>query len=182
MDIDVTNKKNLCIGMLVDIIADEDRNTQNITRGYITEIITKDNRAKKISVILNNGRKGIVNHIITKDELKTENFKFYNLFFYDKNIYSIWDKKANKYLVIERVNKRLGNIERVAFLFNNDLIAKEILGVLDNKDYMIKTINRKKPIIENFKTLKIDFFNINKDRRLSYDRLIEWENKFKSMC
>jgi len=100
LDIDVSNKNNICIGMLVEIVYEEDRATQKLTRGYIKEIITKDNRAKKITVVLTTGERGIVKHIVTKDELKLENFKFYNRFFSEKNIYSIWNKKENKYLVL----------------------------------------------------------------------------------
>lgn len=180
-DMEVTNKDNICIGMLVEIVAEEDKSTQKLTRGYILKIITKDGRAKKITVILTSGKKGIVKRIITKEELKRENFKFYNIFFFDKKIYSIWNKKENKYLVVDHLNKTSGNIEKLAFLFNDNTIAQKVLSQLNDKDYMLRCINRKKDIVENFKTLDIQFFSINQDRKLSYERLIEWESYFKNM-
>jgi len=181
MEIDITNRNNIKIGMLVEIIAEEDRASQLISRGFIQEIITKDNRAKKISVRLTVGKKGIVQRILTKDEIKKENFKFYNLFFFEKYIYSIWNKKTNKYLVINYLNAGLEKNEKTAFLFTEEKSAKEFLSIINNPDYMVKSINRKKPIVENFKTLEIEYFRINTERKLSYERLIEWEAYFKNM-
>lgn len=181
MNEEFINKSNICIGLLVEIVSDEDRATQKLTRGYIKEIVTKGNKSKSVTVILTSGKKGIIKHIVTKNELKRENFKFYNLFFSDSRIYSIWDRKSNKYLVIEHTNKTSCKMEKIAFLFNDEKIAQQVLNSLKNRNYTLRTINRKKPIAENFKTLGVQYFSINKDRKLSCERLVEWENYFKNM-
>lgn len=177
----IISKDNICVGMLVDIVADEDRATQEMTRGYIREIVTKGNTAKKITVILTSGKKGTVKKIVTKEDVKRENFKFYNIFFFDKKIYSIWDRKNNKYLVMDHLNKTSGTKERLSFLFNDYKIGQDVLNKLNNDNYMLRAINRKKPIVENFKTLNVEYFSINRDRKLSFGRLVEWENYFKNM-
>lgn len=169
--------------MLVDIIAEEDKQSRKITRGYIAEIISKENSSKGIKVRLTNGKKGVVQYVPTKDDIRLENFKFYNRFFFHPTIYSIWDNQARKYLVIEHYNRSIGQTEKTAFLFDSKEKAKELIkgSVYDSKDYSIRLINRKKPIVENFKTLEIDYFRINKERKLSFERLKEWEHYFKNM-
>lgn len=174
-------KSDIVIGMLVDIVADKDRAEEIMSRGYIKEIITKEKTAKFVTVLLTNGLKGRVKHIVTKDEVRLENFKFYNNFFYLKEIYSIYDKKKREYVSIPYRNNLTKKIENTAFLFSEKSIALEILKLLNQSNYMITNINRRKPIVENFKEIDINFFSIDKKHKLSHDKLIEWEIKFKSI-
>jgi len=71
--------------------------------------------------------------------------------------------------VLDYTNKITKKVEKVALLFNDEKIVTEILNQLKNSDYMVRRINRNKPIVDNFKTLNVQYFNINKDRKLSYD-------------
>lgn len=183
MDIDVTVRKNFVKGMLVDIIAEEDKATGKITRGYIAKILSKENNKKGIKVELTNGKIGRVQYIPSKDEVRLENFKFYNTFFFLPKIFSIWDNKEQHYLIIHHVNRVNGKIEKTALLFDDKEKAKEFIKgtKYDNKDFSIREINRKKPIVDNFKILEVDYFRINGERKLSFERMKEWENYFKNM-
>lgn len=183
MDFDITVKKNFVKGMLVDIIADKDNQSGKLTRGYITTIISKENNKKGIRVKLNNGKTGRVYAVPTKEEIKLENFKFYNKFFFGKSIYSIWDNEEKKYAVLNYENVGLQRIEQTIFLFDSELEARDFVKgtIFGNKRYSVRAINRKKPIVDNFKTLQVDYFRINKERKLSFQRMIEWENYFKNM-
>ncbi|PLS19127.1 hypothetical protein CVD28_01595 [Bacillus sp. M6-12] len=182
MDIDVTIKKNFMKGMMVDIIADEDAKTGKITRGYIATILSKENNKKGIKVELTSGVSGKVQYVPSKDDVKLENFKFYNKFFFLPKIYSIWNQVERKYMVLQHTSPS-GKIEKTAFLFDSEQQAKDFVSgtKFESKDYSIREINRKKPIVDNFKTLEINYFRINKERKISFERMIEWENYFKNM-
>lgn len=183
MDIDVTIKKNFKKGMMVDILADEDKLSGRITRGYISTVISKADSKKGIKVELTSGIKGIAQHIPTKDSVKLENFKFYNRFFFTSKLYSIWNNAERKYFVMNYQNRTTEHIEQTVFLFDSKEEAQVFLNELnlDKKLFTVKEINRKKPIVENFKTLNVDYFRINKERKLSYGRMVEWEFYFKNM-
>jgi uncharacterized repeat protein (TIGR03833 family) len=180
---ETTIKKNFMRGMLVDIIAEEDTKTGAISRGYIANILSKENNKKGIKVELTNGKAGRVQYIPSKDDIKLENFKFYNKFFFNPKVYSIWLQVEKKYLVLNYENPRNGNMENTAMLFDSEQQANDFAKEAGyvGKEYNVRQINRKKPIVENFKTLKVDYFRINKERKLSFDRMIEWENYFKNM-
>lgn len=183
INIDVTSKDNIYVGMLVEIVADENKVTQEVTRGYIKEVLSKKDNKKGIRVKLTNGKTGKIVYIPSKNEIKTENFKFYNLFFFKDKIYSIWDKETNKYLILRRINKSNGKIENTALLFSERSIADRLIKgtTLDNNNLIIREINRKKYIIENFKTLDVKYFSINGERKLSFKKMKEWEEYFKNM-
>lgn len=182
MDIDVTIKKNFQRGMLVDIVAESDRATGKVTRGYIQTILSKANQKQGIKVELVGGVTGRVVYVPTKDDIKLENFKFYNKFFFLPKIYSIWNKESRKYLVLDYKN-RMEKIEQTALLFENKQEGVDFIreSGLSEKDYMVKEINRNKPINDNFKSLAIQFYRINRERKLSYERMVEWESYFKNM-
>jgi uncharacterized repeat protein (TIGR03833 family) len=182
MDIDVTIKKNFIRGMLVDIVAEEDKQSGKLTRGYIASILSKENNKKGIKVELTSGKSGTVQYVPSKDDIKLENFKFYNKFFFLPKIYSLWNNQERKYVVLNHMNPA-GRNEKTALLFDSEHYAKEFVKgtSFDSKDFAIREINRKKPIVENFKTLEVDYFRINKERKISFERMIEWENYFKNM-
>lgn len=183
MDIDVSKRSNIKYGMLVEIVDEKDKETQELTRGFIQEIISKESNKKGIKVRLTTGEEGRIKKVITIDELKSENFKFWNIFFYLPKIYSIWDSKERKYIVIDHLNKSTGKIEKTALLFENASDANEFKKTTKYKDknFRVNEINRKKRIYENFKTLTIDCFRVNLTKKINYDRFVELEEQFLKM-
>lgn len=184
MDIDVSKRENIKVGMLVEIVKEEDKETQELTRGFIAEIISTKSNKKGVKVRLTTGEVGRVKKLITVDQLKTENFKFWNIFFYLPKIYSIWDSKERKYLVIDHLNKNTGKIEKTALLFDSKEEATKFLKSTkygQDKNFVVNELNRRKRIHENFKTLTIDCFRVNLTKKLTYDKLIELEEKFLSV-
>ncbi len=182
--IDTTKKKNIVRGMLVDIVAEKDSMTQILTRGYVLQILSKADNAKGIRVQLTNGVVGHVKDIPSQEDIRLENFKFYNRFFHLPMIYSIWDSAERKYLVVDHKNTIKQVVEKTAFLFDSIETAKAFVRgtEYEQRRYVINPINRKKPIHENFKTLQVSVVRINGERKLSLERLIEWERKFTNMC
>lgn len=169
-------RSDLKIGMLVEILSDNE-----CYRGYIQEITTKTNSAKKVKVVLNDGQIGYVDHIVTKEEFDSEQFKFYNLFFYEKEIYSIWNKRERKYLVdmVSNVSRQV--TEPTGFLFTDKKVAKDVLKAMDCDLLMLKKLNRRKLISENFKTCDVKFFRINEMRKVSLKKLNERETFYNNV-
>jgi Uncharacterized conserved protein len=181
--VDVTNKDNIIPGLLVEIVVDKDRETQELTRGYVKKVLSKSDSKKGIRVELTTGEIGNVKYVPSKHDIKKENFKFYNEFFFRDKIFSIWDKSKNSFLVIGRMNKISGKVENITLLFTEKEIANNtIKGTsLDSPNYVVRQINRKKSIVGNYSEIKVDFFSIDGSRKLSFDRMIEWEAYFKNM-
>ncbi|ADO59716.1 YwbE family protein [Paenibacillus polymyxa] len=182
--LDGTVRKNIKIGMLVDIVKKKDQPTGNLTRGYVQRLLTNSpNHHRGIKVELTNGDIGRVQRILTKDDIRIENFKFYNHFFFLNKIFSIWDASQNHYLIIDYNNVSNGTREKTSFVFDTFEGACAFLKgtKYDSKDYPIREINRRKLIFDNFNKIGTEFVRINKDRKLSMDKLKEWECYFKNM-
>lgn len=178
MIIDVTKLKNIVIGLYVGIIDDSERYLEDeapIRRGYVKKILSKSDNDKGIKVLLTNGRKGRIEEIYSKYEIKKENFKFYNKFFHSKKIFTLWDKKNGKYVVIMRQNKITNKNEMVSFLFSDIEVGREYVKKLNNKDIVIKGINSKIKVTDNFKDLGIKKFIIDNKKKTSCENLIKWE-------
>ena len=186
LDIDVTIKDNICVGLVVDIVEDKNRSTQIITTGCVKKIISNKDCKRGIKVELTNGATGHIKGIPSKNDIKKEAFKFYNLFFYKEDIYSLWDKSQNKFLIINRLNrlnKLNKNIEKTLFLFSSlEEAEKSIKGTsLDNKNISIRKIRRKnKSICTFFKNYDINVYYINMNKKLTNIKLEELEKRFKS--
>lgn len=182
VDVDITKKNNIVIGLMVDIIEDKNKTTQEVTRGCVKRIISNSDRKKGIKVELTNGAVGTVVGIPSKADIQKETFKFYNLFFHQDKIFAIWDKKANKYLVLDRVNKMTGMKERTLLLFSSEDIAKEIIKgtSLDNRNYLLRPIKRRKPIITVFKEYGITVYSIDTKRKLTAEKMKDLEEHFTS--
>jgi uncharacterized repeat protein (TIGR03833 family) len=180
---DVTIKKNIIVGMLVDIIAEEDTSSGTTTRGYILKTLSQANHSSGIKVELTNGKRGRVDQVITKEMIRQENFRFYNELFFLKKIYSIWDAVRKTYLVIDYLNSSNNVIEKTSFIFDTHDKAKVfLLGTsYATKDFPIREINLNKPFAESFKKIGTQFVRINKERKLSLEKLQEWESYFKNM-
>ena len=181
MSIDITMKKNFRPGMLVEIETEEDKVRDTVTRGVIVKVLSKGNQEKGIKVELDTGEVGRVYSVPTKDEMRRETFKFYNTFFFLPKIYSVWHKKEKKYYTLAYPSKS-GN-EKTAFLFVDKGEGERLMEMmnLSATEYIVKEINRKKFIHENFKTLEVDTYRINLNRKLTADKLKELEQYFKNM-
>lgn len=182
MSIDVTIKKNFRPGMTVEIIAESDKESQEVTRGTVSKVLSRENHQKGIKVQLKTGQSGRVCHVPTKDEIRLERFKFYNRFFFLPKIYSIWHKTDRHYYLLPYPIAN-GKEEQTAFLFTEKEGGEELMTLLSlaSNEYMVKEINRRKPIVENFKSLPVEVYRINRDKRITQDKLIELENYFKNM-
>lgn len=180
---DGTIRKNICKGLLVDIVKKEHQPTGELTRGYVVEILTKSPQHHRgIKVRLSNGAVGRVQEIPSKEDIRLENFKFYNIFFQAKKLYSIWNSESETYLVIDHMNTK-GVAEKTSFVFDTHEQASSFLKgtKYESKTYPVREINRKKFIADNFAKIGTEFVRINKERKLSLDKLREWENYFKNM-
>ncbi|PBF99902.1 DUF2196 domain-containing protein [Clostridioides difficile] len=175
MYVDTSKLDNILKGLLVEIVAKEDKESQKLTRGYVDTIISKKDKKGGIIVELTNGKKGAVKDIVNKNQLKKENFKFYNLFINESKIYSIWDKSNKKFLVVRHLNKISGNYENLAYLFDDLEMAKKELNKISDKNYVLKPISRKKFITDNFKESNVKAFSINKKRKITKEKLLELE-------
>lgn len=184
LDIDVTIKKNIIVGLMVDIIEDKNKSSQEITRGYVKRLISNSDCKKGIKVELTNGAIGHIQGIPSKNEIKKDKFKFYNIFFYQEYIYSIWDKKEKKFFIMNRKNNLTNKIEKTLLLFSSkELLEKKIKGTIfeNSKEYIIRSIKRKnKDIATFFKDYEFDTVSIDFERKLSKEQLIKLEKKFKS--
>ncbi|MFF2532299.1 YwbE family protein [Brevibacillus sp. NPDC058079] len=182
--LDGTVKRNIKIGMLVDIVLKKDQPTGKLTRGYVKRILTNSPQHHRgIKVELTSGDIGRTQRIVTRDEIKLENFKFYNTFFFLKKIYSIWDSAKKHYLIVDHYNASNQSTEKVSFLFDTAEDAQHFIKgtKYDSKDYFIREINRNKPIADNFSMIGTEFIRINVERKLSLDKLRERESYFKNM-
>lgn len=180
---DITNRKDIQIGMLVEIISNEGKRKNAVTRGYVVKILSQANNKKGVKVQLNTGEVGHVDHIVTKEELRLENFKFYNRFFFEKQLFTLWSKETRNFVVFEHYNKAKNRIEKTALLFDSEKEAKQFIKgtSFDTPDHLIRPIHRRKPIIELFSKTDVEFFRINGTRKISKEKLNEWEYYFKNM-
>lgn len=183
LDVDVTLRANIVVGLMVDIVEDKNKATQELTMGCVKRIISNKDCKKGIKVELTNGAVGHVKGIPSKNDIKKETFKFYNVFFYQEKIYAVWDKKKKQFLVLDRRNKMNNKIERTMLLFSSDEIARDkIKGTsLDDRNFLIRPIRRKsKYITAFFKNYDIDVYSIDLERKLTSLKMKELEEHFKS--
>lgn len=184
LDLDVKIKSNIIKGLIVDIVEEKNKQSQEVTRGYVKRLISNsDQKNKGIKVELTNGAVGRVVGIPSKNDIQKENFKFYNVFFYQDIIYGIWDKKNKQFFVIKRQNKLTGRIEKTMLLFSDlDIANAKIKGTpFEDRNFQIKSIKRKSKLITNvFKNYDIDVFSINTERKVSIKKMKDLEEKFKS--
>lgn len=174
---EMIRRKDVQVGMLVEIECEN-----NIIRGYITDIHTKTNNAKQVIVKIKTGEVGKVVHLVTREEMEMERFKYYNRFFYEQTILSIWDKKINKYYILEETQPKTNKTRHYAYLFTDERVAKSVLSSLKDDRYMLRRLNRKKRIGENFKTLHLTHYRINEERRITVKNLGEREQDYLNLA
>lgn len=175
---DLTNRKNFKPGMLVDVRF----NGGEIDRGYIEKVDSIENNKKGILVTLTKGIKGRVVGVPSENEIKKENFRFYNLFFHSKEIYSIYDKKARKYLTLPIFNKTINENENTVLMFTDkEEVDKAYLFFnLDNSQYITNKIDTRKEFLKSFKMLEYSVIRINIKRKLTLELFCSYERKFKT--
>lgn len=165
-------KKDLKIGMLVEIKIFFNEKERTV-RGYILEFITKGN-AKKIKVKLTNNEIGYVDRIIKKEDIKHENFIFYNKFIYSSYIYAIWERYEQKFLVHNE------NEAVFLFIFSDKEKANNLLMKINNKNYMVKEIkNNHHNIVNIFKKTAYTHFLIDNERSISQKNMLKWQELLK---
>lgn len=163
------------IGTMVDIYKGDE-----LIRGLVKEIYPRK-RKDEVKVSIHTGDVGYVYKVVTKHEIKQERFKFYNLFFYSKHLLTIANKNNQKVLIDSLFYQSTGKTEETAYLFSNEEDAKAFLSERGDSIYAYKRISKKKYIIDNFKKENIDYFYLNNQRKISANRLNEYEKKFRAM-
>lgn len=163
-------------GSYVDILIGEE-----LVRGYVKRMLPRQSDPRDIEVELMSGEIGLVYHLVTKSEYKVEKFKFYNLFLHSRNIVTIWDKERNEFFVEPLRNPAKKRIEKTAYLFSDDAIAKKFLKELERDELAIRRISRRRTIKENFKKSDIDIFRLNEERKVSAKKLDELERYYNMM-
>lgn len=180
LDVDVSKINNIVVGLMVDVI--DENNKEETIRGCVKKIISNKDRKKGIKVELTNGVIGSVIGVPSKADIEKEKFKFYNIFFHQDKIYTIWDKESNKFLILDRVNKLIGKKEKTVLLFTDKEIAKRKLkgSALENNRYDIRQIKRNKAIVKIFENYEVEYYSINTERKLSAIQMKDFEEYFKS--
>jgi len=177
----ITNRKQLQVGLLVEVINHEN-GKEKIVRGYISKILSQTNSDKGIKVLLHNGVEGKVESIITEQQVKTENFKYYNLFFFEKYLYTIYNQETKEYLNYSHTLQN-GKKENILFLYTSESAIKEFVKgtSFEKKPYAIRRISRTKKLKQIFSNMQIDVVRINNERKIQWLKLQEWEDYFRKM-
>ena len=163
-------KKEVCIGMLVEIVQYDARSNETIHRGYIQRIITQG-KSDKVKVELHNGESGVVIHILSKEELQLEAFKFYNKFLFAKEIYAIWHRYDQCYFTASaKENVSL-------YVFQTKSLAQAFIKKHLNEQYMVKEIKKQNKSMKLlFSKSTYDSYFIENERRISKEKLHQFEN------
>lgn len=156
-------RKELKVGMLVELISGE--------RGFI-EKINGRSTDKGVKVTLEGNVVGRVAKVITKEELKRENFIFYNKLLYDKNLFSFFDNVNKKYLTVSM------NGSKMAFLYQDHRAATNFLNVIKkDNNWSVRKIPKIKRVTEVFKIAGAEFLHINGNRNVSIEALEKFYEK-----
>lgn len=171
------DKKDLRKGVYVDILI----NDNELKRGKLLSVISKARPKDGLyKVKIATGEEGRVVNIATKSELETDNFKFFNKLFYEKELYTLFDTSSNSFFIS---NKRVRNQNKnFILIFTSKSIAEKSLEGNNKVDGNIKvrSINRNRKIHEVFSKIEVDYFVINLDRIVQKEKFIELENKLRS--
>lgn len=174
--IDITKVKNLKKGLYVEIEMDNGKRA----RGYIKEILTKNNNPNGIRVMVfssltNSPLEGIVVHVPSKNDVHKENFKYYNLFFSNKEFYSIVDCEGDFHIV--KLNKNTSSKQAV-LIFSKPDKAKEFLKTLKDDSLSLKRISTRNMIQSNFSKVHHDCYLIDGIKLVQRIKFEELEKYF----
>ena len=164
-------KKDICIGLFVEIIQYDSRNNETVHRGYIKRVITQG-KSDKVKVELDNNECGVVVHILTKEELKLEAFKFYNKFLYEKTIYAIWHRYEQSFFVYRNKQEQ----RDILYVFHSKEQANTFTKKYLDDNYMVKELKKSnKSLQQLFSKTDFNTYYINEERKISKDKLHEFE-------
>lgn len=167
-ELDITKRSNLVEGLIVDISVGEE-----IVRGVIKKILSKNSNSKGIKVELMTGEVGCVKYVPTKNELRLDSFKYWNSLLQGR-IFTIYDNTNKKYLEISRLDKFTGTQELSGLLFSSKDLADEFVknsSTYNSKQYTIRTVKSSKTLSENFPTATS--FRGDIKRKISAEKLNE---------
>lgn len=165
-------KKQLSIGMLVEII--EEGTTDNYLRGYIMEFLTKENTKRGIKVRINTkNANGRVERIVQADEIRKENFIYYNKLFQEKYLFAMWNVQEKKIFTWGPVG------EKHAILF---LAREKGEGLMkkwknEGKPVELKRISNTQPLERVLK--EVDIVVVNQERKVRKPVFLDWERRLK---
>lgn len=165
--IDLTKRSNVRTGLMVEIASGE-----QLHKGIVVEILSKGGNSDGIKVKLSTGEVGNVKRLVSKQEVRLESFKFWNLFLNANRIFSIYDNEVGHFLEIDRISKITGKREVVSLLFDAHGTATAFLKGNPNYSsprYSVRPIKKNKPLIEHFS--KTTHFVGNNSRKISIDSL-----------
>ena len=177
--IDFTKINNIVENMYVEI----ETENGSLEKGYVKDILSKKNDKNGVKVsIYNNGNSNIfignIVNIPTKSSIHKENFKYYNLLFSNKEIYTlIFNDTQNIYTLKIISNGK----EFKAILIFTDV---EMLNTfseknkLKDKGVISKRFTRKMPVEEYFKKIEHDFIIINGSKMISKSKFYNIEQYF----
>ena len=172
-------KDELRVGLLVEVLVGDNE----IVRGKIKNIKSKTvPKDKMIKVELRDGTIGKVIKIVTNSDVELENFKFFNILFFEKEIYSIFNTSDRKYQLIKKeVTSDTGL--RYLFIFSNKQDAENTCKKINDKlnNCKVTKLNMSKKISENFKYVNnIDYIIINNAKKVSFEKFKQLENEFRN--
>lgn len=171
--LDSTVRSHIKKGMLVEI---KEEKTEKIMRGYVWKILSTTDHKSGIKVILTSEKKGRVQNIPTKNEIQKENFAFYNRFFHLPFFFILWDKE--KGLPWQHENQLN---EMTGFIFQDKEEANRFLEKHNLSSFVFpRKVNRKKTLISFFSTVNFHAVYINNKRKITLEKLKEWEKYFTS--
>lgn len=171
VDIDITDRKVIKSGMYVDITTEKNE----VKRGYIKQILTRENNNKPLKVELTDGNTGRILGVPSKIDLEKENFKFYNLFLNESHICALYDRKEDQCYMSK--TETPSGVKSTIYLFSDSREAKELLkgSKFDNKNYYIRPIKRTDYIVKLYIS---DYYVIDLKKKISMENLEIMERKF----
>lgn len=176
--IDVTKRKNIKKGLYVKVKTSDNKET----KGYVYDILSKTDSKNGIRVIITSELtkckiEGNVVAVPSKAEIQKEVFKFYNIFFSQKEYYSIIDCNQNFY--VHTLYK--GNIQKsMVVVFSNHLDAVKFLDKLKESELTIKRISKKNLLQNNFSNYKYEYYLLNGVKIVNKNKFDELEKFFLS--
>ena len=180
--LDTTVRKNFKVGMYVEIVTKD----EEIKTGLIEKILSKDDNSKGIKVRLTDEVEGRVLEIYTAEKMKLENFKFYNRFLYEKQLFSIWDKEKNKFALFGYSHHTLKKPYLTIFISKNKQDLTDFINKhqLNRKRYEVRRISNSKNLYSHFDETKVKACLLNNEKYISFKNFIDIENKirFNSNC
>lgn len=174
--IDFTKIKNFKKGLYVKVKSPDGAEHN----GYIEEILSKKNSKDGIRVVIsssltNSLTEGIVVDVPSKNDVQKEVFKYYNLFFSNKEFYSLIDKEGKLYTF--KVSKQKIS-EVVVTLFSDPQKGKDFLLKMNLEGFSMKRISKKNMLQNNFNSIDYNYYLIDGTKLVQKNKFDELEKYF----